>query len=91
MQYKFSDFYTDEHLSCVMLLDEERRTLDHQLLLWDYDMKKLDEKRSNLRKLDNITMPNNKPDLESDSDEDPNGEKALASKVSDTATCCTIF
>lgn len=74
-----------------MLVDEERRTLDHQLLLWDYDMKNIYEMRSNLKKLDNITTPNNKPELESDSDDELGGEKALADKVTGQATCCNIF
>jgi hypothetical protein len=41
-KYKFENFFADDHLSSLMLLDEKRKQLDYQFILWKFDTKKLD-------------------------------------------------
>ena len=49
-KWTFSNFYTDDHLTTIFLLDEDRRTLDCNFLLWKFDTSKLDH--VSLSKLD---------------------------------------
>lgn len=49
-KWTFSNFYADDHLTTVFLLDEDRRTLDCNFLLWKFDTSKLDH--VSLNKLD---------------------------------------
>jgi hypothetical protein len=40
------------HLSQIMLIDEARKTMDHQIILWEFDTTKLDNK--SLKKMDQV-------------------------------------
>lgn len=51
-KYAFADFITDMHLSQIMLIDEARKTMDHQIILWEFDTTKLDNK--SLKKMDQV-------------------------------------
>ena len=37
LQYPFENFYADDHLSTMMLIDEQHRALDFQYILWRFD------------------------------------------------------
>lgn len=41
------NFYADDHLSTMMLIDETKRTLDFHYILWRFDTTKLDIKALN--------------------------------------------
>jgi hypothetical protein len=41
-QYPFENFYADEHLSTMMLIDDRHRALDFQYILWRFDTTGLD-------------------------------------------------
>jgi hypothetical protein len=43
-KYKFCNFYCDDHLTTVMFLDEAKKTLDYNLMLWTYDTAHFDLK-----------------------------------------------
>ena len=51
LQYAFENFYADDHLSTMMLIDERHRALDFQYILWRFDTSQLDT--SELKFLDN--------------------------------------
>ena len=42
VQYAFENFYADDHLSTMMLIDERHRALDFQYILWRFDTTQLD-------------------------------------------------
>lgn len=50
-KYSFENFYADDHLSTMMLIDERHRALDFQYILWRFDTSQLDT--SDLKFLDN--------------------------------------
>lgn len=50
-KYAFADFITDAHLSQIMLIDDARKTMDHHIVLWEFDTSKLDDKA--LKRIDN--------------------------------------
>jgi hypothetical protein len=83
----------DHHLSQLMFLDENRKTLDHHLVLWDFDSTKLDDKH--LRRIDNMKMPGapKQKDCDTESSDDENAEanKLLVEKMNAQSSCCTIF
>ena len=41
LQFQFETFYADDHLSSMMLLDEKRKQLDFQFILWKFDTQNL--------------------------------------------------
>ena len=71
-----------------MLLDDASKSLDHNFILWNFDMTKLDLRA--LEKLDRA----DKEDVEDEEEEDE-GEEALFDKAAvDKAVgsaCCSIF
>ena len=83
----------DHHLSQLMFLDEERKTLDHHFVMWDFDSSGLDDKH--LRRIDNMKMPGTPKnrDCESESSEDENAEanKLLVEKLNAQSSCCVTF
>ena len=64
-QYPFENFYADDHLSTMMLIDTHHRALDFQYIMWRFDTKDLDIQA--LNKLD--AGPGSK-EGESDEDDD---------------------
>lgn len=50
-QYPFKNFYADDHLSTMMLIDDKQRTLDFHYILWRFDTSQLD--LTTLKALDN--------------------------------------
>ena len=90
MQYPFEDFYADDHLSCMMLIDERRRALDFQYILWRFDTQNLDQQT--LKFLDN--GPGAQPeDLEDVPEVDTLGNEMPRKPVDQIkgSSCCTIF
>ena len=59
-QYPFDNFYADDHLSTMMLIDSQRRALDFQYILWHFDTANLD--LPTLKKLDKKTGHKEKED-----------------------------
>lgn len=45
MQHTFENFYTDAHLSTVMFINKDRRTLDFHFLLWNFDVSRINRKK----------------------------------------------
>ena len=93
VQYPFKDFYMDDHLTQIMMLDEAKKTLDNHFLLWNFDTSKMDLKQ--LAKLDNMKMPGapkkGDNDENDDSDDSENLDKQEIDKVNGRSSCCTIF
>ena len=91
VQYKFENFFADDHLSSLMLLDEKRKQLDYQFILWKFDTKKLD--LSILQKMDNGLSnadQDNNDDVDSLDSDGNNDSTRQVEKVNGSA-CCTIF
>jgi len=75
-----------------MYMDESKRTLDHHVILWDFDSTGLDSKY--LQKIDNMRMKNAPAEKDSDTesdDEDAEANKLLVDKINAQSSCCTIF
>ena len=49
-KFLFANFYMDDHLTQLVLLDKSKRVLDYNFMLWKYDTTKLDHE--SLAKLD---------------------------------------
>lgn len=79
----------DAHLSQLMFLDEQRKTLDHHIVLWNFDESGLDHKA--LKKLDNAKVSSAGRDSSDDSDDDLVANKMLVEKLNATSSCCTVF
>jgi len=91
-KYPFTEVVTDAHLSQVMYMDQTRRTLDHHIILWDFDSTALDSKY--LQKIDNMRMKNAPAEKDSDTEsEDENAEanRLLVEKINAQSSCCNIF
>jgi hypothetical protein len=54
-QFSFCNFYFDDHLTTVMFLDQGRRTLDLNFLLWKFNTSELDHRA--LKRLDGKEPP----------------------------------
>lgn len=83
----------DQHLSSLMFIDKERRTLDFHFLLWKYDMSKADTKA--LQKID-ARQGGEPTAVENDSDEDLTASQQVAAGVkraeqAQGSSCCIIF
>lgn len=87
-KYQFSNFYADDHLSCLMFLDNSRKTLDYNFILWKFDMTKLDLR--SLEKLDKAGKQEDDDDESEEEDEDEILPKTGVEKVVGSA-CCTLF
>jgi len=75
-----------------MYMDESKRTLDHHIIMWDFDSTPLDSKY--LQKIDNMRMKNAPAEKDSDTEsEDENAEsnRLLVEKINSQSSCCTIF
>lgn len=87
----FTRFWCDDLLSCVLFMNEDRKTLDHHFLLWKFDTTKLDHKA--LHKLDVGLLGNGEAadatDYGTEGDETPGGLDSVE-KVN-SSSCCTIF
>ena len=90
LQYPFENFYADDHLSTMMLIDDRHRALDFQYILWRFDTSNLDNQV--LGKLDH--GPGQTQDEDEDYVElDSHGnevERKDVEKIKGSA-CCTIF
>ena len=90
MQYPFENFYADDHLSTMMLIDQAHKTLDFHFILWRYETKELDH--ATLARLD-VGPGGNSEDEEELSDADsqnPDGERKQVEQIKGSS-CCTIF
>ena len=90
LQYPFENFYADDHLATMMLIDANHRALDFQYILWRFDTKDLDYQT--LNRLDNGPGTTNDEDKDED-DDDSQAEYQDRKKVetSSKSSCCTIF
>lgn len=88
----FTRFWCDDLLSCVLFMNEDRKTLDHHFLLWKFDTTKLDHKA--LHKLDVGLLGNGdaneaETDYGTEGDETPGGLDGVE-KVN-SSSCCIMF
>ena len=91
VQYAFENFYADDHLSTMMLIDERHRALDFQYILWRFDTSQLDS--ADLKFLDNGPGANDE-ELEDEPVVDTQGNEIAPRKNVENSkgtSCCTIF
>lgn len=84
------NFYADDHLSTMMLIDESRRALDFQYILWRFDTSSLD--RSTLDRLDKGPGQAREENEEIDEyDSEGNEISQRNPEKIKGSSCCTIF
>ena len=88
VQYPFCDFYADDHLSTMMLIDNDHKTLDFQYILWRYDTSNLPT--DELKRLDKGPGGNYEETEDSDG-ETPGSDGAGRPEQIKGSSCCTIF
>ena len=100
IKYPFVDFFADDHMSTMMLLDSSRKTLDFHYVLWRFDTKGLDV--AELKSLQNDFRGEGEEENDELGEEESMKSVAMSALETDHGakgkagakkrkTCCTIF